>query len=159
MHTLLGMPVTIRSKGHKGIRIERGVVVERVVSGPVLEEVLFDESGDRTVPESGAYKGKAVIVAPIRTRGGDAVAAIGIVDLVAAMDILDTFKEYPGVMEWGRGSQEQDEVIVSRSFKDLGPHGLSYYDGNNGYCSGTCDDHQKVSCLCIYHHCVAQEHT
>ncbi len=106
VHTLLGMPVTIRSKGHKGIRIERGVVVERDYSGPVLEEVLLTNKVIKTVPESGAYKGKAVIVAPIRTRGGDAVAAIGIVDLVAAMDILDTFKEYPGVI---------DEVEEARS--------------------------------------------
>lgn len=99
VHTLLGIPVTIRSKNHKGLRMEKGEVVEWDYSGPVLEEVLATNKFIKKVPSSGTYKGKAVIVAPIRTHGGDTVAAIGVVDLVAAMDILDTFREYPGVID------------------------------------------------------------
>jgi hypothetical protein len=53
----------------------------------------------RKVPSDGIYKGKSVVVAPIRTLEGEAIGAIGVVDLVAAIDILSMFKEYPGVID------------------------------------------------------------
>lgn len=99
VHALLGIPVTIRSKNYKGIRMERGIVLERNYTGPVLEEVLLTNTVIRKVPSDGTYKGKSVVVVPIRAHGGDAIAAIGVVDLVAAMDILYMFREYPGIIE------------------------------------------------------------
>ncbi|MCQ6962381.1 DUF2111 domain-containing protein [Methanolobus chelungpuianus] len=99
VHALLGIPVTIRSRNHKGIRMERGVVLETEYTGPVLEEALQTNTVIRKVPSEGTYKGKAVVVVPIRGHVGDAIAAIGVVDLVAAMDILYMFREYPGVIE------------------------------------------------------------
>jgi len=99
VHALLGIPVTIRSRNHKGIRMERGVVLETDYTGPVLEEALQTNTVIRKVPSEGTYKGKAVVVVPIRGHVGDAIAAIGVVDLVAAMDILYMFREYPGVIE------------------------------------------------------------
>ncbi|AFV23070.1 hypothetical protein Mpsy_0861 [Methanolobus psychrophilus R15] len=106
VHALLGIPVTIRSKNYKGIRMERGVVLEKDYTGPVLEEVLRTNTLIRTVPSEGTYKGKSVVVVPIRAHEGDVIAAIGVVDLVAAMDILYMFREYPGII---------DEVEEARS--------------------------------------------
>jgi hypothetical protein len=99
VHTLLGIPTTIRSANCKGIRMERGIIVDRDYTGPVLEKVISTNTSIRTVPEEGVYKGKSVVVAPIRTMEGNAIGAIGVVDLVAALDILSMFREYPGIID------------------------------------------------------------
>jgi hypothetical protein len=99
IHTLLGIPITIRSLNCKGIRMERGIIIDRDYTGPVLEEVMETNNTIRKVPSDGIYKGKSVVVAPIRTLEGEAIGAIGVVDLVAAIDILSMFKEYPGVID------------------------------------------------------------
>lgn len=99
LHALLGIPVTIRSSNNYGIRMEQGEVRDRNYNGPILEEVIKINKTIRTVPTSGPYKGKAVAVAPIRTSEGNVVGALGVVDLVAALDILSVFKEYPDILE------------------------------------------------------------
>ncbi|WP_340817699.1 DUF2111 domain-containing protein [Methanolobus sp. WCC4] len=99
VHTLLGIPTTIRSLNCKGIRMERGMIIDRDYTGPVLEEVMRTNISIRTVPKEGVYKGKSVVVAPIRTTNDEVVGAIGVVDLVAALDILVMFREYPGVID------------------------------------------------------------
>jgi hypothetical protein len=99
IHALLGIPVTIRSLNNNGIRMERGEVVDRNYTGPVLEEVIRVNKIIRMVPAEGAYKGKAVVVAPIRTLEGSVIGAVGVVDLVAALDILSMFREYPGIVD------------------------------------------------------------
>jgi hypothetical protein len=98
VHALLGIPVTIRSKNYRGIRMERGMILDRDYTGPVLEESLRTNTLIRKVPSEGTYKGKSVVVVPIRAHEGDAIAAIGVVDLVAALDIISMFKEYPGII-------------------------------------------------------------
>ena len=45
------------------------------------------------------YMGKHVVVAPIRSKDGKAIAAVGIVDLLATLDLPDVFKGYPDVLE------------------------------------------------------------
>ena len=99
VHALLGIPITIRSRNKRGIRMERGLVMDRDYTGPILEEVLKTNKITHTVPVDGPYKGKAVVVAPIRTSDGNAIGAVGVVDLVAALDILSMFKEYPGIFD------------------------------------------------------------
>ena len=99
VHSLVGLPTTIRSLNKKGIRMERSQIVDREYTGPVLEEALRTNKVIKTVPQEGIYKGKAVIVSPIRTQDGKAIAALGIVDLVAALDILSAFDAYPGIIE------------------------------------------------------------
>jgi hypothetical protein len=39
------------------------------------------------------------VVAPIRTSAGSVIGAVGVVDLVAALDILSMFREYPGIVD------------------------------------------------------------
>ncbi len=99
VHTLLGIPITIRSLNFKGIRMERGMIIDRDYTGPILEEVIRTNNMIRTVPKDGTYRGKSVVVTPIRTVRGEAIGAIGVVDLVAALDILSMFKEYPGIVD------------------------------------------------------------
>lgn len=99
VHSLLGLPITIRSNNNLGIRMERGEVLDWEYSGPVLEEVLEKQTTIRKVPTEGTYKGKAVVVSPIRTLDGDVIGAIGVVDLVAALDILSVFREYPDIID------------------------------------------------------------
>ena len=99
IHALLGIPVTIRSLNNNGIRMERGEVIDRNYTGPVLEQVLKVNKIIHIVPTEGPYKGKAVVVAPIRTSAGGVIGAVGVVDLVAALDILSMFKEYPGIVD------------------------------------------------------------
>lgn len=99
VHSLLGIPTTIRSVNGRGIRMERGEVVDWDYTGPILEKVLEDKTTIRTVPKEGVYKGKAVAVTPIMTLDGELVGAIGVVDLVAALDILSVFREYPDIID------------------------------------------------------------
>lgn len=99
VHALVGLPTTIRSLNKKGIRMEKSQVIDREYTGPILEEVLRTNKIIRTVPKEGIYRGKAVVVSPIRTKDGKAVAALGVVDLVAALDILSVFEAYPGIID------------------------------------------------------------
>lgn len=99
IHALIGIPVTIRSLNNRGIRMERGEIVDRDYTGPVLEDVLRTNKIIHVVPTEGPYKGKAVVVAPIRTSAGSVIGAVGVVDLVAALDILSMFREYPGIVD------------------------------------------------------------
>lgn len=107
VHSLLGLPITIRSLNKKGIRMERGEVIDWEYTGPVLEEVLNIHKTVRKVPTEGTYKGKAVVVSPIRTLDGDVVGAIGVVDLVAALDILSVFREYPDIIDEVEAARKQ----------------------------------------------------
>lgn len=99
VHTLIGIPTTIRSKNKKGIRMERGEIVDRNYTGPVLEEVMKQNRTIRDVPQEGVYKGRPVIVTPLHASDGNLVAVLGVVDLVAALDILSLFSAYPGIID------------------------------------------------------------
>lgn len=99
VHTLLGLPITIRSLNSNGLRLEAGEVLNRDYTGPFLEEAIKTNQIVRGVPSEGVYKGKSVIVTPIRTLDGNVIGAIGVVDILAALDILSMFREYPGVVD------------------------------------------------------------
>jgi hypothetical protein len=51
------------------------------------------------VPIAGLYRGKNVVVAPIRSKEGKVIGALGIVDLLATIDIPSVFQEYIHVLE------------------------------------------------------------
>jgi hypothetical protein len=99
VHSLVGLPTTIRSLKRKGLRLEKGKIVDREYTGPVLEEVLKTNKVTHEVPTEGIYKGKHVVVAPIRSKDGKVVAALGIVDLLATIDLPAVFQEYVFVLE------------------------------------------------------------
>ncbi|MDD1718366.1 MAG: DUF2111 domain-containing protein [Methanoregulaceae archaeon] len=94
VHELLNrLPITARSRDKRGIRIEEGRVIDRDYSGPALEEALSGNRKVKEVPRTGAYKGVPVVVSPIRDRDGEAIAAIGVVDITGIFD-LQTLMEH-----------------------------------------------------------------
>lgn len=74
------LPITIRTKESKGIRLEDGKVVEYNYTGPVLEKVLKEGQKISEIPENGSYKGVPVIVVPL-IEENEVIAAIGVVDI------------------------------------------------------------------------------
>ena len=82
----------------------KGKVLDNNYTGPVLEEVIGRARPIRTVPESGAYKGIPVSVAPILAEG-KAIAALGVVDVFGTIDIPEVFGAYTDVLKQvNRGS-------------------------------------------------------
>ncbi len=88
IHEIVGrLPVTARARNTPGVRIEEGVVVDRAYLGPVLDEVLSSNKVIKETPRAGPYKGVPVVVAPVRDASGDAIAAIGLVDITGIFDL------------------------------------------------------------------------
>ncbi len=98
VHELLSLPVTMRSKNKRGVRLEKGKVVDNDYTGPILEEVLIKNCVIHTIPDRGAYKGIPVVVAPIQDSEGEPIAAVGIVDVVCTIDLASVFGNYPQIV-------------------------------------------------------------
>ncbi|RXA18056.1 DUF2111 domain-containing protein [Methanosarcina sp. MSH10X1] len=99
VHSVIGLPTTIRSLKRKGLRLEKGEILDRDYTGPVLEKVLEANKVFREVPAEGVYRGKHVVVAPIRSKDGKVIAALGIVDILATVDLPSVFQEYTSVLQ------------------------------------------------------------
>lgn len=99
VHELLGLPVTMRTLNKKGVRLEKGKILDNNYTGPVLELVLKENKVIRTIPTTGKYTGIPVIVAPIRNKDGYGIAAIGVVDVVGSVDLGLIFGDYPEVVK------------------------------------------------------------
>ena len=102
INEILRLPVTFRSKRPPGVRVENGAVLDDNYSGPVLEEVIRTGKGIRTIPATGAYQGVPVRVAPIIV-DGQAIAAIGVVDVMGTIDIPEVFGAYGDVIKQVQG--------------------------------------------------------
>jgi hypothetical protein len=82
IHELSGrLPITMRSLYHKGVRIEKGNVVDMNYTGPILEKVLQSGHTQRVTPSNGIYRGIPVCVVPIKNDQGETIAALGVVDV------------------------------------------------------------------------------
>jgi len=103
LHEILRLPITMRSRGFPGIRVEKGKVLDDSYSGPVLEAVISSGKSIRTTPESGAYRGIPVAVAPIVVEG-QAIAAVGVVDVIGTIDIPEVFGAYGDVIKQVQGA-------------------------------------------------------
>ncbi len=99
VHELLGLPVTMRSLKRRGVRIEKGKILDNNYTGPILEIVLKENKTIRAIPTSGKYAGVPVIVSPIRNKEGYGIAAIGVVDVVGTVDLGLIFGDYPEVVK------------------------------------------------------------
>jgi hypothetical protein len=95
---IVRLPVTMRSARYPGVRVEKGKVLDKEYSGPVLEEVIRTGKTIRTTPEKGAYQGVPVSVAPIIVEGR-AIAAVGVVDVIGTIDIPEVFGAYEDVLK------------------------------------------------------------
>ncbi|HEX7627994.1 MAG TPA: DUF2111 domain-containing protein [Candidatus Methanoperedens sp.] len=98
VHELFSLPVTMRSKNKKGVRLENGKVVDKEYTGPVLEEAMQKNLVIHTVPTSGVYKGIPVVVTPVMDKDGKPIAAVGIVDVVCTIDLASVFGNYPQIV-------------------------------------------------------------
>jgi hypothetical protein len=108
MHNIMRLPLTMRSLNEKGVRIEDGKIIEFQYTGPILEQVLKENRLIRAVPISGTFKGKCVIVAPIRDDEGNVLAAIGISDQYGAIDFIECFCSHPIVID------EVEKCVLSK---------------------------------------------
>jgi len=98
LHELLNrLPVTARSRDRPGLRIEGGRIVDESYSGPVLEEVLAANELRRVVPSTGTYQGTPVVVAPIRDSAGEAIAAIGVVDITGIFELAELMDRHASI--------------------------------------------------------------
>jgi len=98
VHELFSLPVTMRSKNKKGVRLEKGNLVDKDYTGPVLEEAMQKNRVIHTIPTAGTYKGIPVVVTPIQDKDGKPIAALGIVDVVCTIDLASVFGNYPQIV-------------------------------------------------------------
>jgi len=101
----------MRSLNKNGVRVEDGRVIDYDYTGPALEQALSEKKLVRSVPKSGAYRGKSVIVAPVPDCDGEVVAAIGLSDTYGALDFIECFCRNPTVID------EVEKCLVKRKKK------------------------------------------
>jgi hypothetical protein len=100
VHELLNrLPVTARSRNHPGIRIETGKIIDNHYSGPVLEAALVENRLKKETPQTGAYKGVPVVVSPIRDDTGEAIGAIGVVDITGIFDLATLMEHQSAILQ------------------------------------------------------------
>jgi len=109
VNDLLVIPVTMRSKNKKGVRVEKGEVIDFEYTGPVLEQVLNENRVIRTIPLTGSYAHLPVVVAPLWNRKGEVIAALGIVDVVGTVDLGAVFAEFTRVLEQIKSYHKREE--------------------------------------------------
>jgi hypothetical protein len=93
------LPVTAKSRDRDGIRVEDGRVIDRHYSGPVLLEAIAQNRLIQVTPTSGAYKGVPVTVAPIRDKEGNAIGAIGVVDITGIFDLATLMEHQTAILK------------------------------------------------------------
>lgn len=93
------LPVTAKSLDRNGIRVEDGRVIDRNYAGPVLLDAIAQNRTIKVTPESGAYKGVPVTVSPIRDRDGNAIGAIGIVDITGIFDLATLMEHQSAILK------------------------------------------------------------
>ncbi|MFA6226408.1 MAG: DUF2111 domain-containing protein [Methanoregula sp.] len=93
------LPVTAKSLEKDGIRVEGGRVVDRHYNGPILIEAITTNRTIKITPSSGAYKGVPVNVTPIRDRDGNAIGAIGIVDITGIFDLATLMENQSAIIK------------------------------------------------------------
>jgi hypothetical protein len=94
IHKLVNeLPLTMRTKNSKGIRLEEGQVVDYNYTGPILEKVLQTGKNSGEIPNTGPYKGIPVVVVPLKDNE-EVIAAIGVVDITQGIysDIMEITK-------------------------------------------------------------------
>lgn len=99
VHEVVSLPVVMRSRNKKGVRLEKGNVIDMDYTGPILEEVLAKNCVIHTMPKSGAYKGIPVVVAPIQDNNGNPIAVVGVIDVISTIDLASVFSDYPKIVK------------------------------------------------------------
>ncbi len=99
VHRLFGrLPVTARSKNKPGVRVEDDRVISRSYTGPLLERAIAENRVIQERPPSGVYRGIPVVVSPVLVEG-NAVAAIGVVDVTGSLDLKALMDQYASLQK------------------------------------------------------------
>ena len=93
------LPVTAKSRDKDGIRVEDGRVISHQYNGPVLLDAIAQNRTIQVTPSSGAYKGVPVTVSPIRDQDGNAIGAIGIVDITGIFDLATLMEHQSAILK------------------------------------------------------------
>jgi hypothetical protein len=93
------LPVTAKSRDRDGIRVEDGRVIDRHYNGPILLEAIKKNLHIQVTPSSGPYKGVPVRVTPLRDEGGNAIGAIGIVDITGIFDLATLMENQSAIIK------------------------------------------------------------
>lgn len=93
------LPVTAKSIEKDGIRVEDGAVIDRHYNGPILIEAIATNRMIKTTPTSGAYKGVPVTVIPFRDCEGNAIGAIGVVDITGIFDLATLMENQSAIIK------------------------------------------------------------
>jgi hypothetical protein len=93
------LPVTAKSLEKDGIRVEDGRVIDRHYNGPTLVEAIRTNLTIKITPSSGAYKGVPVTVTPIRDSDGNAIGAIGVVDITGIFDLATLMENQSAIIK------------------------------------------------------------
>jgi len=93
------LPVTAKSRDRDGIRVEDGRIIDRAYNGPILLEAIAKNQLIAITPSSGAYKGVPVTVTPIRDNDGNAIGAIGIVDITGIFDLATLMEHQSAILK------------------------------------------------------------
>jgi hypothetical protein len=100
IHAIINhLPVTARSLNNSGVRIEEGAVIDHAYTGPVLEMALKKNELIKTIPKTGAYANVPVVVAPVRDDDGNAIAAIGLVDISGIFDLATLMEHQSAILK------------------------------------------------------------
>ncbi|KAF5412668.1 MAG: hypothetical protein C5S43_01475 [Candidatus Methanocomedens sp.] len=83
----VGLPVTMKSKNKKGIRIENNTVLDYDYTGVYLERAIEEGTIIHGFADEGPYKDVPVVVSPIKDNNGEVVGAIGVVNLAGFIDL------------------------------------------------------------------------
>jgi hypothetical protein len=92
------LPITAKSRDQDGIRVEDGKVIDRHYNGPVLIDAIRTNQLIRITPTSGAYQGIPVTVTPIRDCDGEAIGAIGVVDITGIFDLATLMEHQSAIV-------------------------------------------------------------
>jgi len=134
LHSLVGLPTTIRSLKRKGLRLENGKIIDRDYTGPILEEVLRTGTTVHGVPKGGTYLGRNVVVSPIFSEDGKVVAAIGIVDLLSVLKMQEIIRTVvnnsPAVVFLWRNEEKRPSEFVSENVVQFGYSVEDFISGN-----------------------------
>jgi len=93
------LPVTAKTRDMDGIRVENGMVIDRHYNGPILLEAIQKNQQIQVTPSSGPYKGVPVRVTPLRDDDGNAIGAIGIVDITGIFDLATLMENQSAIIK------------------------------------------------------------
>ena len=87
IYSVVGLPVTMKSKNKEGIRVENNEVLDYHYTGQYLEMAMEQGKIIHGFADKGPYKDTPIVVSPIKDKMGEIVGALGVVNLAGFIDL------------------------------------------------------------------------